>query len=244
MSSLKEESDTIDLVYIFSLIKKRILWIILAVLLGSGILYGYVKFFVAPTYTAVISFCVDSRQNAEDSPSAGNDSMLNYQQQMAVQQLMHTDAEILKHSAVTELVADKMNQKYSADKISSMISFSIPDDSVILDVFVTADNPEDAQLICNYLDECGSAKITEITRTYIRSLKSADLPEASTGAVKKYVLIGAMLGLVVSCAIIIIIGLLDTTIKSEEEFKKRFDIPVLGQIPTMKSIEPSKRKGY
>jgi capsular polysaccharide biosynthesis protein len=38
--------------------------------------------------------------------------------------------------------------------------------------------------------------------------------------------------------------MLDTTVKSEEEFKKRIDIPVLGKIPSMKSVEAAKRKGY
>ncbi len=240
---MRDESDTIDLVNIFRLIRKKILWIILAVLLGCAIMYGYVRFFVAPTYTAVISFCVDNRQ-ASGNSSAGSDLTLNYQQQMAIQQLMHTDAEILKHSAVTELVADKMNQKYTASEISSMISVSIPEDSVILDVFVTADNPEDAQMICNYLDECGSIKIEEITKTYIRALKPADLPGASSSALKKYVVIGAVVGFIFSCAVIIAIDMLDRTVKSEEEFKKRFDIPVLGKIPSLKSVDTAKRKGY
>lgn len=240
---VKEDYETIDLTYIFSLIKKRILWIILAVLLCSGIMYAYVRFFVPPTYTASISFCVDTR-NAGSNLTDGNHAMLTYQQQQAIQQLMQTDAEILKHKAVTELVADKMNGKYSADKISSMISVSVPESSFIMDVFVTAHNPEDAQLICNYLDECGTAKVQEITNSDIRSLKASDLPDTASTAIKKYVAIGAMIGLVISCAIIIIIGMFDRTIKSEEEFKKRIDIPVLGKIPSIKSVDTAKRKGY
>lgn len=240
---VREDYETIDFTYIFSLIKKRILWILLAVLLGMGIMYAYVHFFVPPTYTAVISFCVDNRYADGNVPGA-NTTLFSYQQQMAIQELMHTDAEILKHKAVTELISEKMNGKYSPNAISSMITVSIPEASVIMDVSVTAGNPEDAQLICNYLDEFGTVKIEEITKTYIRPLKAADLPTTASTAIKKYVAIGALIGLVISCAIIIIIGMLDTTIKSEEEFKKRIDIPVLGKIPSIKSADTAKRKGY
>lgn len=240
---LKAETEAIDLTYLFNLIKKKLLWIILAVLLGSGIMYIYVHFFVSPTYTAVISFCVSTRP-ADDTISDGSGEELTRQQQMVIQDLMQTDSVILKHKTVTESISDRMNGKYSADQISSMISFSIPESSFIMDVFVTADNPEDAQLISNYIDEYGTVKVQEITRTYIRSLKDADLPAAASTPVKKYVLIGALLGLAISCAIIVIIGMLDTTVKSEEEFKRRIDIPVLGKIPSMKSVEAAKRKGY
>jgi capsular polysaccharide biosynthesis protein len=240
---LKAEIEAIDLTYLFNLIKKKLLWIILAVLLGSGIMYAYVHFFVSPTYTAVISFCVSTRP-ADHTISDGSGEELTRQQQVVIQDLMQTNSVILKHKTVTESISDRMNGKYSANQISSMISFSIPESSFILDVFVTADNPEDAQLICNYIDEYGTDKVQEITRTYIRSLKAADLPAAASTPVKKYVLIGALLGLAISCAIIVIIGMLDTTVKSEEEFKKRIDIPVLGKIPSMKSVEAAKRKGY
>ena len=239
---MKEELETIDLAYIFNLLRRRILWIILAVLLGCGIMYAYVKYTVAPTYTAVISFCVDISQTEANTTTSSGIS-LTYQQQMAIKQLMHTDAEIIRHAAVTEIVAEKMNNKYTAGQLSSMISVSIPEDSVILDVYVTAYNPQDAQMICNYLDEYGTTKIQQITKTDIQALKSADLPGSSSTPVKRYVMIGALIGLIVSCAIIIIIGLFDKTIKSEEEFKKRIDVPVLGKIPFMQSAtETAKRK--
>ena len=204
-------------------------------------MYAYVHFFVAPTYTATISFCVDNSHSDLSADSSG--VSLTYQQQLAIQQLMHTDAEIFQHAAVTEAISEKMDHKYSASQISSMISVSVPESSFILDVFVTAENPEDAQSICNYLDECGTPQIEDITRTYIRSLKSADLPQVASSPIRRYVVIGALIGLIISCAIIIIIGMLDTTIKSEEEFKKRIDVPVLGKIPFMKSAD-AKKKGY
>jgi capsular polysaccharide biosynthesis protein len=47
----------------------------------------------------------------------------------------------------------------------------------------------------------------------------------------KYSAIAFMIGIVLSCAIIIIINILDTTVKTAEEIEKALKVPVIAQIP-------------
>lgn len=242
---MKEEFETLDLAYILRLLKRRIIWIILAILIGGSLLFFYARFFVAPQYTSEISFYVNSKQ-VEGNPSVGNRTEeITNQQIAAAQQLIQTYSVILKHPAVTVDVAEKMGNKYSSGQIASMINVSSFDGSMIMHVSVTAGDPKEAQDICNYLDELGTVKIEEITKTgYIRSVGPATAPSApSSPNVQRYAMIGAVIGLVIACAVIIIAGLLDNTIKSAEELKERFDVPILGKIPSLESISGG-RKGY
>ena len=52
--------------------------------------------------------------------------------------------------------------------------------------------------------------------------------------------VGGVVGLVIAVIIVLLRSLLDNTVKSEEELKDRFDVPVLGKIP---DFYESKKKG-
>ena len=52
--------------------------------------------------------------------------------------------------------------------------------------------------------------------------------------------VGGVVGLVIAVIIVLLRSLLDNTVKSEEELKDRFDVPVLGEIP---DFYESKKKG-
>ena len=54
---------------------------------------------------------------------------------------------------------------------------------------------------------------------------------------KDNVTVGIVLGLFLSCAVIVLIAVLDTTIWREEDMERSFDIPVLGSVPSMNSSQ-------
>jgi capsular polysaccharide biosynthesis protein len=59
--------------------------------------------------------------------------------------------------------------------------------------------------------------------------------KASTGVTKK-ILVGALLGLVVSILLILLLDYLDITIKSPEELERRVGLPVLGIVPRFETL--------
>lgn len=242
---MRDESGAIDLTYILRLLKKKFIWIVIAAAVGGVVFYCYSRFFVTPMYTSKISFYVSSRQMATIAPDAtlspnsgtsGQDTITS-SQITAAKELIKTYGVILKDTSVTNIISERMGNRFSAAEISSMIAVSAVEDSTIMTISVTSADPKASEEICNYLDEIGSVKIAEVTNTgYIKSIDSASSPKApSSPNINRYTLIGIMLGILFSCLIIIIVGMLDNTVKSEEELAQRLKVPVLGKIPSMES---------
>lgn len=249
---VRDESGAIDLVYILRLLRKKIIWIIIAAAVGGVLFYCYARFFITPLYTSTISFYVSSQQTATAAPDATlpPDSAITSSQISAAKELIKTYGVILKDTSVTSIISDRMGNRYSAEDISAMITVSAVADSTIMRVSVTCADAKAAEEICNYLDEIGSVKISEVTNSgYINSIDSASSPDSpSSPNIKRYLLIGVLLGIILSCAVIILIGMLDNTVKSEEELEQRLKVPVLGKIPAMDASDRTygyeQRGGY
>ncbi|NLV69310.1 MAG: polysaccharide export protein, partial [Clostridiales bacterium] len=64
-----------------------------------------------------------------------------------------------------------------------------------------------------------------------------------TPNVKLNTAIGFLLGLILSVLLVLLLDMLDVTIRSEEDLTKLVDIPVLGVIPTIDMLD-SKANGY
>ena len=62
MENLHDEEREIDLRELFFALKKRILWIIAAALLGGCIACAYTQVFITPTYTSTSSVLVISKE--------------------------------------------------------------------------------------------------------------------------------------------------------------------------------------
>ena len=66
------------------------------------------------------------------------------------------------------------------------------------------------------------------------------MPKAPTSPdVARNTAVGALLGLVIAAMIVILLAMIDTTIRSEEDLIDAFEIPILGVIPKL----PEKEEG-
>ena len=104
---------------------------------------------------------------------------------------------------------------------------------------VVANNADDAFIIANAIADIAPEKITEIMNgSVIKIVDYADKPKGpSSPNVVKNIVFGIALGLIFSVAVVILLELNDSTIKSERDIKEIFpDIPIIGVIPEI-SIE-------
>jgi capsular polysaccharide biosynthesis protein len=63
----------------------------------------------------------------------------------------------------------------------------------------------------------------------------------SSPNVAMYTALGGLLGLILSCGIIILIDYLDNTVKGGEDLSQRYGLPVLGEVP---SFQNKDKGGY
>ncbi len=227
-----EETNEITLQEIFMIIWRKIWIILLATIIGGVASFSLSAFVLDPTYTSRISMYVNN--NKENESTVANLNDIN-----ASQKLVSTYIEILKSNNVLSKVIEESGLDYTPGDIRSMMSASAVNGTEIFEVKVTTEDAEEAALIANTIAEVAPAEIIRVVRAgsveLIDEAKPADKPTSPN--VMLNTIIGIMLGGVLSVLGVLVVAMLDTRVKSEEDLKKYYTIPVLGSIPDLEEAQ-------
>ncbi len=207
--------------------------IILGLLLG-GISYGVSSYVLTPKY--------DSNATMIVSNSTGTDSQnpeqtnVDFGQIQANKALISTYSEIVKSRGIADKVISNLNLDMDYGEFSEKVSIEPVKDTQIISVKVVDTISERAQDIANETANIFKDSIGDIMKVdNVQILDGATLPEKpSSPNIKKNTAIGVVLGLILGAMISIIKELADTTIKSQDDINKYFDLPVIGIIPDKK----------
>ncbi len=228
---------------IFQLIIKNIFIIILCAILFGVAAFTYCEFKVQERYAAYGSVVVtnggifDTTQtNIVQSDKVNNSDI------SASINLLTTVRDILSTNDIYKELSEKLDGEYSYGQLKSFATISRRDDlSLFIDVkFEMHDKSQVAKITNMFL---------ELTPEYINKFipnSSTTIVTTSDTASKTYprtastAAIAALIGALVAFAIIYIISLFNTTIESEEDFKERYNIPVLGDIPDFATAKSRK----
>lgn len=228
-----EEIDIKEIIYY--IFKKKV-WVILCCILGLIAGVVYTKFFVTQMYssysTVVLSKPTDTSVISSTTTGEGitqNDITLN-------SKLVATYSEIMKSRAVASEVKEKLGLDISEEALMSNISVTAKDDTEMLKIQVSNEDPVVAANVANSLSEVFSSKVKEIYN--IENVTVIDTAIASSSpynvSYAKNAAIFGMVGLVLSCGVLFIIFYFDTTIKSKSEVEDLLGLEVLAVIPDIK----------
>ncbi len=237
--------------HIFRLIIKNFLIIILcAILFGIGA-FCYCEFHLEERYAANGSVVVTNggiiEGNADQTESnpktqIPEDDKVNNSDITASINLLDTIQDVLATKDIYEELSQNLGGKYTAGQLRSFATISKRDDySLFIDVKFEMNNQNEVVEITNSFLNLTDKYIRDyIPGTRIRITESdGSAPKTyprtmSTTALAMFV--GALLAFVV----VYIISLFNTTVESEEEFKERYNIPVLGDIPDFATAKSGK----
>lgn len=221
------DSDIIvlNIGHILKILYHKLVIIILVGVLAGAATFGFSKFVVKPTYQSSASFYVNGKSSSEAISSA--DISLS-------KSLVSTYIVILKTNSTLNAVIEKGGFNMSPATLSSKISASAVNGTEIFKVSVTDYDPETATRIVQTISEVLPTKISKIVIG--SSVKVVDEPGSdvviNTANYKKNTIIGAIVGIIIACAIIIIKDVMDDTIKTEEFLMTNFaSVPILANIP-------------
>lgn len=226
-----EEIDIKEIIYY--IFKKKV-WVILCCILGVILGVVYTKFFVTPMYssysTVVLSKPTDTSTITTTSEGiTQNDITLN-------SKLVATYSEIMKSRAVASEVKEELGLDISEEALMSNISVTAKDDTEMLKIQVSNEDPVVAANVANSLSEVFSSKVKEIYN--IENVTVIDTAIASSSpynvSYAKNSAIFGMVGLVLSCGVLFVIFYFDTTIKSKSEVEDLLGLEVLAVIPDIK----------
>lgn len=204
--------------------------VILAVLVG-GSTYAYSKITSIPQYNSTGTLYIDAQK--EQKTDDVNTSAL-----IGVQSLMPTYIEVLKSKPFLQTVSDDIDNKYSFSEILDKVSITALEETNLIKVSVNAADAHDAYLICNSIV---NNAFDEIIRVFEGgSVKLINNPEEATSPLPtnslKRGIIGFCVGAAIAMLIIFLINLFDTRVKSAEELKNKYNLPILGEVSNLHEI--------
>ena len=145
-----EELDIIELLYA---LKKRIKYIVIAVVVFAIIGLVYSKFLVTPMYksstTFVLSKSTESNVQVENTSSEAitqNDITLN-------SKLVSTYSEIIKSKTIAKEVIDTLGLDMTVENFKSNVTVTSKDDTELIEITVSNENGKIAADIANSLAE-------------------------------------------------------------------------------------------
>ena len=212
---IQDDEVTIDLMELFSALWAKKTIIILSAVFMALVAFVGTKMFVTPKYTSVTKLFVMTK-NDDTSASA------TYTDLQTGSMLTKDYMELVKSRPVLEKTISKLKLDVEPEELAEMITTETPADTRIMSISVTDDDPKEAKQIADILRKAVSAQITEImSADSVNTVEEGNLPTSpSSPNVKKNMMLGALLGLVISMGLIVLISILDDTVKTPDDVEK------------------------
>lgn len=233
---IQDDEVTIDLMELFSALWAKKTIIILSAVFMALVAFVGTKMFVTPKYTSVTKLFVMAK-NDDSSASA------TYTDLQTGSMLTKDYMELVKSRPVLEKTISKLKLDVTPEELAEMITTETPTDTRIMSISVTDDDPKEAKQIADTLRKAVSVQITEIMNAdSVNTVEEGNLPTSpSSPDVKKNMMLGALLGLVISMGFVVLIFILDDTVKTPDDVEKYLGLNVLTSIPIQEGSSAPKK---
>lgn len=248
LESIKMEEKSYEMSFgqLLRILLKRWWMILIAIVVGIGVAFCYVNYFVTPTYNTYAKVGVNSYE------------MSSYQEFIAGQSLSKECASILVSNITLERAANSLNaydfaenggkpyRNYTADVLLSMIKTETSEDTRYFNVRVTSIYPEETRIVAD-----------AVTKSFCEVLEEEDIIKGGEGKiihrpvtpsspsspnVAVTLVLGAIIGAVIMVAILVVIHICKDALDSEDWLVETYreKIPLLAVIPDINQ----QNKGY
>lgn len=231
----KTENVEIDLIDLFFYLKKRIALIAAAVAIAAVVGFVVTQLFIPNEYTASTRMYVLNRSN---------DNNVVYSDFQASTQMLKDYKVLITGVNVTDKVIAELGLKMSSAQLAKAISVTAPDDTRVVQISVVDRNPRQAADIANAVYRIASQQIREIMDVDAVSLVyAAKVPTSpSAPSVTGNTFISALLGAAISIGALVVVYVLDDTIRTEEDVERYLGLGTLGVIPVSAELGTANKK--
>lgn len=225
----------IDIMEIIMVLMRWIWAIALAAIVGGLVMFLYSKLFITPTFESTTRIVVLNTNE--------NDSLTITDLQMGTQ-LTNDYSELITSRYVVESVIEKFNLDVTYEEFVGNIAVSTPSNTRIIDITLTDTDPLMAKEMVDELRDVAAKRIVEVMNIEaVNVVDEGNVPtKKAAPSVSKYTLIGILAGGFLAVAVVLVLYLLDDTIKSSEDVEKYLHLSTLGLIPIIETEEESKKR--
>ena len=215
--------EELDLKELFEMFWNKKIKIILIVAIFAVIGVIYSIGFVVPEYTAFTKLVL-AGQSSEAITTT--DLTIN-------SKLVGTYSELVTSNDVVRQVITNTGINISEEALKSSIEVSSVEDTDVIKISVTNQNPTYATKLANETAKAFMEKVAEIYNiNNVHVVDEAEEPQSPSNVNNlKDVIIFTFIGVVVAVAYVLIANMLDNTIKTREEVERLYKVPVIAEIP-------------
>ena len=226
MNAIQEQNiKSIGVQELFGLLKKYLLAILAAGLIGGIITFCVCNFLISPVYEASAKMIVNSRQ--EQTGSVTNDQITS------AQKLVNTYAIIIRSQPVLDPVVDTLNLPISFEALAQKVSVTSVNDTQVMKIAVQSTDREQAlRIVEEIVRICPDIIIEAVEAGSVKTIEPAHLQSTPVAPhTNLYTVLAAFLCMLAVIAAILIRFLMDNTYKTSTDLQNDLDLPVLGVIP-------------
>ena len=220
LTEQNSEETEIDLLEIFYLLRAKLVWLILAFVIGGVIAGSITHFLITPKYTATAKMYMIS---------ASSGSVLDLSDFNIGTSLSQDYTELIKIRPVFNEVIDNLNLDMEYEDLLKKVSISVVGDSRLLAVSVEDNDPKLAQSMVN--------ELVDTAVTYIPKVMNASenaqptIAEPSSPNLAKNIILGAVVAMLLVAVIFVVRMLMDDSLNTAEDVEKEFGIMPFTVIP-------------
>ena len=221
-----EEIDLKELLEMFWT-KKLEMFLLVLIFIVIGI--TYTMGFVTPKYTSSTTLVLasgDSKDTEKLDTITTSDITLN-------SKLVSTYSELIKSKNVLRKVKENLGINIKEEEIKNNINVTSVKDTELIEIAVTRENSKEAADIANEIAKVFTEKVKEIyniNNVYVVDKAEESFVPSNINHTKDVVLF-TFIGIVVAFMYVLIVNMLDTTVKTQEQIEKMFKVHVLASIP-------------
>ena len=237
MQEMKNDEIEVDLKELFFVFWGKLLIILLSVIVLGISAYFYTSVMITPQYASDGTVYILTRSNSNQQVTTGD---LN----MSAQLTSDFEELIISHTVLDEVIEQIDYEGLTFGSLKNKITVTNRTDTRILQITVTDPDPLMAKAIVDKVIEISSEKIKSIM-----DIEAVNLVDEGTlnstpvsPSYKKNVLIGVLIGIVITSAIVIVMYLLDDKIHTGEDIEKYLGLSVLGVIPEVSNEKKKMRR--
>ncbi len=246
----------IDLLELAGVLLSRISVIITFSLLFGFLALCFASFYLPEKYSSYTTMYVKNVNEEARIEQTVTLSELN-----ASKSLLSTYIAVLQSDAVMDQIGERLLKLYTVDEISlvfpvdekgvvstnaikNSLSMASVEDTEVLKITSKTTSPEVSADVCRIIAEiapdflirvvgAGSVEVIDPAKVNYKRVEPN---------IKKMTVLGCLLGLIASAGVIILLYLLDNSVKSTDELKKRFDKAIIGEVYNFSQEKGEKQK--
>jgi len=213
----------IDLVELFFTLLHNWKLLLIGLIMGAVIMAGYYGMFVQSTYRATTELYITN-----------SDSIISLQDLQMGTALTEDYKTIITSRTVLNKVIEDLQLNMDYRQLRKLVSVSNPTGTHIISTSVTTTNRDNSRIIANDLLNVSIERLYQVIGTSeptIIDYSQADAVENVTPSLRRYIMMGGLIGLLLVAAFITIRVMMDTTIKTDDDVERYLKLPMLSSVP-------------